>query len=691
MKYFLIIGSLAWLAACGSKPSLEPYVADYNVGTASVVRLSGDTTTIALTDYIPTFEAIDSVTSSMKIVPLSQDWSRFNVIASGESLSLIDVWKGGAKVSLVAQADSASDLFIYSAKSDDRLRVAYNKRPEQLIAMWQNVALPDGFISESEGGYEITIPSEAATTERSFLRVFAADESGVSNDMLVPLSSGRVVSSAQELTRTDRHYNIIYSLMVDRFNNGDKSNDWKINSPQVLDIVDYQGGDIAGITEKIRSGFFSDLGVNTIWISPIIQNPYDAWGFNKNPSTKFTGYHGYWPIHLTALERRFSTEDQLREMLDVAHENGINVLMDYVANHLHIDSPILKEHPDWKTPLILPDGRKNLELWDEQRLTTWFDLHIPSLDLANPEVYEPMTDSAMYWFKNFDFDGVRHDATKHIPEIFWQTLTRKIKTQMPEKNLYQIGETYGSPELIGSYVKSGMLDGQFDFNVYDAAIGEIGRPDGSFAKLTKTLNESLSAYGYHNLMGYITGNHDRPRFISLAGGSLSFEEDSKAAGWQREITVGDSSSYDKLSLLHALIMTIPGIPCVYQGDEYGVPGGNDPDNRHMMVFDKYTPKEAQVKKNITNLTQIRRASMPLLYGDLLPLQADDDVMVFARIYMGQIAVVALNKSAIARTISVDVPVDVSLQSLKPNFNNLSEVSQNRITLTLKPLSFEILN
>lgn len=129
-----------------------------------------------------------------------------------------------------------------------------------------------------------------------------------------------------------------------------------------------------------------------------------------------------------------------------------------------------------------------------------------------------MTDSALYWIRHYDFDGFRHDAAKHIPESYWRLLTKKIRKERNWNHLYQIGETYGSVELVRSYVKSGMLDGQFDFNVYHTAVKVFGLDGGDMRVLNTELYKSLDNYGYHNLMGYISGNHDKPRFISVAGG-----------------------------------------------------------------------------------------------------------------------------------------------------------------------------
>jgi 1,4-alpha-glucan branching enzyme len=99
----------------------------------------------------------------------------------------------------------------------------------------------------------------------------------------------------------------------------------------------------------------------------------------------------------------------------------------------------------------------NTEKWDEHRLTTWFDTFLPTLDLEKQEVTDFMVDSAIYWITEYNFDGFRHDATKHIPNNFWRTLNKKVKQVSQEKGkyIYQIGETYGSHELINSYIGSG--------------------------------------------------------------------------------------------------------------------------------------------------------------------------------------------------------------------------------------------
>ena len=634
-----------------------------NSFTVVPMNITRGTTSHYLTDYYPQWIGADDVTTTderLTITMTKENWEEFDVTTDADVVvSTIEVVHEDAPLSIVilgGKRDTAGSYMSSTSVEDGRIIVEATKPATEVVAMWQNERIDD--VKVDGNTISVAIPACAKDHKRSAIRVFAASESGRFNDVLLPLEHGEVVTDAEQLERTDHQAQILYSLMIDRFNNGNTANDWKINSPEVLDKVDYQGGDIAGITAKINDGFFTDLGITTIWISPITQNPDDAWGQNVDPDTKFSGYHGYWPIYNTKVDYRFGTDEELRTMLATAHEGEMNVILDYVANHLHINSPVLQEHPDWTTELDLPDGRKNIGLWDgETRLTTWFDEHIPTLDTRREEVCDPMTDTALYWVRNFDFDGYRHDACKHIPLNYWRMLTQKMKSEMPDRNLWQIGETYGDVELIGSYVKSGMIDAQFDFNLYHNSRDVIVDTTRSMRTIAATVEESEAAYGSHHTMGNITGNHDKPRFISLAGGDMSLWcPDDKKEGWHREVVVGDmDKGHAGLQLLKAIITTVPGVPCIYQGDEYGIPGANDPDNRDMMTFTCANDYQERELEQTKALFHNRRSSMPLMYGDYLTLYVDDEAWVFLRHYMGDWAIVAINVRDEVKNITVELP------------------------------------
>ena len=572
--------------------------------------------------------------------------------------------------------------------SPNSLKITFKNNITGLSATYRNFELENQFISINKDTFKILIPKDE-NKEIAYIRIWAYNDYGVSNDLLIPVKNGQVLTDTKELSRTDFHSAILYNAFVDRFKDGNPNNN-KLTKGNVLPKVNFHGGDIAGIIQKINDGYFEDLGINTIWISPVVKNPEGAWGMYPNPKTKFSAYHGYWPVSFTKVDKRFGTEEELKQLVETAHKHNLNVLLDFVAHHIHINHPYYKQHPENFTNLYLPDGTLNTERWDDHRLTTWFDVFLPTLDLSKPEVYNMLSDSAVYWIKKYNLDGFRHDATKHIPNIFWQTLTQKLKTQVeiPEnRKLFQIGETYGSPELISSYVNSGQLDAQFDFNVYDATVAAV-TGNSSFKNLARVLKTSQKYYGSNHLMGNITGNQDRGRFISYASGSLRFDEDAKLAGWTREVGISDSvAGYKKCAILNAIISTIPGIPVIFYGDEIGIPGGNDPDNRKMMRFDNLIPKEKELKNRTKTLLHFRKSSMPLMYGDLQIIEATENVFIFSRNYFNETVYIIINSAKENKSLSFDVKET----ELKALFKSDFKIKDNKINIILEGNSFEILS
>lgn len=571
-----------------------------------------------------------------------------------------------------------------------KVSLSYYNPIDEVFVYWQNHRLPASFLRKTGGKIDFDIPTEAFLNKRSYIRVWASNRYGVSNDLIIPLEEGKVVTDAKYLTRNDNHSKIMYFMLVDRFKNGDPGNDRPLNRPDVNPKVDYWGGDLSGLEQKIADGYFDRLGVNTLWVSPLNQNPDKPYGYYADMDTKFSGYHGYWPISSSKVDYRFGTNEELKQLVTTAHNKNINVLLDYVANHVHEDHPLVKNNPSYATPLYLPDGTMNVEKWDEQRLTTWFDTFMPTLDFSQKELVEIMTDSALFWLREFNLDGFRHDACKHIDEDFWRTLTLKIKREFPGRHPFQIGETYGSPRLIASYLTSGMLDGQFDFNVYDIANTAFAGVGGDLTRVKEVLQSSLYTYGAHNLMGYISGNHDKPRFMAYASGDIAYGEDSKAAGWNREIGITDSTAYDKFLLFHTFNLTIPGIPVLYYGDEIGMTGGNDPDCRRMMRFDGWNNRENRLWNGVSALARVRRSNPVFLYGSFVNLQNSPDHWVYMRKYFDKEALVFINNSAAARTIEVDLPAYMQQKSFKNLFAQKYNITKQRLTIELPPYSAEVL-
>jgi glycosidase len=225
---------------------------------------------------------------------------------------------------------------------------------------------------------------------------------------------------------------------------------------------------------------------------------------------------------------------------------------------------------------------------------------------------------------------------------------------------------------------TGTLDAQFDFNMYDAAVMAF-KGNGSCKNLAQTLNDSKKWYGAHHTMGNVSGNQDKPRIISLLDGSIKDGEDTKQAGWDRDIQVKNSeSAYLSVMNMMAFNMSIPGIPVIYYGDEIGMPGANDPDCRRMMRFDQgiqsnsavsaakspgvpisagniplgLSEQERELRTWISQLINFRNTHLALTYGDMEVSALGDDLIIIKRKYFGEIVYAVFNRSAESKTVEL---------------------------------------
>jgi len=498
---------------------------------------------------------------------------------------------------------------------------------DAVVALFDNRKFPSEQISIIGREIILSLQKEKNSGEHS-VRISVNRMGMHSNIQTVKLHDGQIAGVSGKRTLNDQ---IIYSIMIDRFYNGDPSNDNPIQHDSLFTPANYNGGDLKGIIDKIDEGYFTRLGINTFWISPIVDNTNSAYREFPPPHRYYTGYHGYWPVSATKVEEKFGDMDLARELINKAHKKGINVLWDYVSHHVHEEHWMWKEHRNWFGTLNLPDGRLNLRLWDEYRLTTWFEPYMPSFDFAGSyEALEFMTDNAVWWLKVTGADGFRHDAVKHVPNEFWRMLNKKIKTEIElphKKKLYQIGETFGGIDLINSYVNNGQLNAQFNFNLYDVAIPTFLDEHASFELLDYQMQKSFRVFGYNNLMGNIMDSHDKIRYMAYADGDLELNDGrANEFAWTNPPRVDNPSSYEKLKLHLAYLLTIPGIPVIYYGDEFGMTGAADPDNRRKMRFgEELNDYEKKTFEDVSKLIHVRRGHSALRYGDFFTLQADENI------------------------------------------------------------------
>ncbi|MCK9220551.1 MAG: alpha-amylase family glycosyl hydrolase [Bacteroidales bacterium] len=612
-----------------------------------------------------------------------------------ENRDSVSNYNGGYNSLLTLGNINPSGLpLLYSNQvSGRKITIGVKNKVDSIFVFWGNYLLDQHFWKKDSSGITVDIPKKAKEFDRSFIRIWGYNNVGISNEILVPLRDGKPLMDPDKLTRQDKEAMVMYFLMVDRFKNGNPKNDAPVKDAEIDPKVNYMGGDLTGITDKIMDGYFSTLGINTIWISPITQNPLGGYVEYPAPHRKYSGYDGYWPISLTKVDNRYGTSEEFNKLVKEAHVKGINVVLDFVSHHVHQEYPGLKAHPDWITNVDLPGKRKNIRLFDENKLTTWFDIFLPTFDLSKPEVANMVSDSATFWVKEYKIDGFRHDAVKHVPESYWRLLDQKINNQvvLPEgRSVFQIGETFGNRELVNSYVNPGMLDAQFEFNLYWDTRNTFALDYSSFRDLNYSLQQCFSYFGEHNLMGNVTGNQDIARFISYASGALSYSEDDGEAGWKRDIQVKDTLGYRKLASLTAFNMTIPGIPVIYYGDEFGMAGAGDPDNRRMMKFDNLNKNEQYLKTITAKLAQLRNKNLAIIYGDFTMLKVNDKVYAYLRSYFDKGAITIFNKDKSTKTIEFDLPERFNKVTFIAQFGHQFTFDKGKVSIVLPGNSFEIL-
>lgn len=445
---------------------------------------------------------------------------------------------------------------------------------------------------------------------------------------------------------------VLYFVFIDRFRNGDPSNDDPI--PNVEAPANYQGGDYAGLLEMIETGYFDELGVNALWLTVPADNP-DTIGLGAD-GRNYSAYHGYWPSNLEAVEEHFGDMALLKQVVDAAHERGIKVLFDYAMNHIHSDNPLFTEQPEWFWPLDF-DGRYCVCgdgcSWDGyEGRRCWFRDYLPDWNFQSPEARAASIDNALWWIQETGIDGYRLDAIKHIETAWVEDLRKRVDEEIDQTagRFYMVGETFetGNRDIIRQYVASNLLDGQFDFPLRGAIVEHIMRRGGTMHDLDAFL--STNDTYYPGIMSTFIGNHDIPRVIQTALDSPWGAWDNGGdSNWNNPPGLPQNTApFERLALGFTFLMTTKGIPLIYYGDEIGMPGSGDPDNRRFMQWTGLDPDQDWLRDRVKKLGQIRKDNPALWRGTRTSVFVSNDVYVYKMTDGSDAVYVALNRGDTAQ-------------------------------------------
>jgi glycosidase len=453
---------------------------------------------------------------------------------------------------------------------------------------------------------------------------------------------------------------LVYEIMPDRFADGDPGNDDPPRSKGLFDRAKkryYHGGDLKGIIDRLP--YLKDLGVTALWLTPVYDNN-DRLNQKERPEGEaVTDYHGYGAVDFYAVDEHLGDLAVLRGLVDAAHRAGIKVIQDQVANHTGPYHPWVADPPTptwfhgtaerhldetWQTWTVAdPHAPPELRA---STLDGWFVNILPDLNQDDPEVARYLIQNALWWVGMTGLDGIRQDTLPYVPRRFWRDWSAALHREYPRLRI--VGEMWdGDPALVSFFqggarrfdgVDSG-IDTLFDFPLFYPVRRAFG--EGKPLKEVATMLAHDGLYPDAASLVTFAGNHDTPRFMNEPG-----------------------ASGEGLGLAFTFLLTARGLPMIYAGDEIGMPGGGDPDNRRDFpggwpddprdAFTEAgrTPAERSVFDRVRTLARLRAELPALRRGKHVSLAVGEQVYAFARVAGEACVVIGLNNGSAAAAIDL---------------------------------------
>jgi glycosidase len=495
---------------------------------------------------------------------------------------------------------------------------------------------------------------------------------------------------------------VIYLAMPDRFADGDPSNNDPTISPGLFDRTKpryYHGGDFKGITSKLP--YLKDLGVTAIWLNPWYDNVNHLNRKETYDNQPITDYHGYGAVDFYGVEEHFGSFADLQALVARAHALGLKVIQDQVANHTGPYHPWVDDSPTptWFNGTAADHVANTWQVWtlqdphatsQDQRATLdgWFIDILPDLNQQDEDVARYIIQNAVWWTGTLGLDAIRQDTWPYVPRAFWARWMEALEREFP--GLTAVGELFDEDPALVSFFIGGAarfdgidthVDSLFDFPL----MGAIRR---TFAK-GETIRRVAQVLAHDHLypdaskLTTFLGNHDMARFMNEPGAT--------AAG---------------LELAQTFLLTTRGVPQLYYGDEIGLPGGSDPDNRRDMPGgfpgdprDAFTPagrtsQEDHIFRHLQAVLHLRQELEPLRRGALQQLYVADRQYSYARTTAAASVVIAINNDASSATWSTilagtHVPDNAVLVD-RLGVIGPATVKDGAVSLTLPPRSAAIL-
>ena len=454
---------------------------------------------------------------------------------------------------------------------------------------------------------------------------------------------------------------VMYLIMLDRFSDGDRSNNDPAQSRGLYDRDNkfyYHGGDLQGVIDRLP--YLKDLGVTALWLTPWYDN-YDRLNeIELKDGKACTGFHGYNPQDFYAVEEHFGTLAKLRELVEAAHKLGLKVVQDQVVNHTGPYHPWVNDPPtpSWFNGTQQHHLKNVFQTWElhdprpvanlkKETMEGWFLDFLPDLNQEDPETARYLIQNTLWWIGITGLDGIRMDTWQYVPNSFWNKWSTAIKREYP--HFAVVGEVKDGDVVHTSYFQGGVvrdgadsrLDSLLDFPLFYSlrhAFAEGKQLD----EVPKTLAKDY-VYTNPNILVTLLGGHDDGRFMSEHGASI--------AG---------------LKLANAFVLTTRGVPQLYYGDEIAMTGPDEPtaradfpggfpgDKHNAFVKEGRNQKEQDLFEYVRKVARLHTELEPLQRGELVNLYVSTQQYAYARKSRAGVVIIAINNDTKAATIEIEV-------------------------------------
>lgn len=498
-----------------------------------------------------------------------------------------------------------------------QVRLSRDPAADACLVLWNNIEIP---FDTTDGALRLEIPKEARKVPVSYLRVWLYNKNSIQGACKIPLVKGIVPIDTGSIPSELWDAALRYELMTDRFFNGDSSNDRKRENQRLLHPKsDFWGGDFAGVAAKIREGYFRELGVSFLQISPPARNDQKFLATETTTFGRTTAYHGRYPVSASETEPGFGSAGDLTQLLQLARTAGVSMGLE-------------------------PPG---------------------SLPFADGGTHDLPVDSALSWFRTFNAAAWMHvsPGSDLRRAARMAAVVRRFGKEENGRNLFLAMDGYLPISTYTANVHAAV-------NAYTApdfhalAFTMFAFQNGNSGWAEQLLGRYLRSMNNLQLRFHSTGGEQLPRFISLADGSLNPAEDPQQAGWSRDIQNKGATYFSRLQSLFAFCCALPGIPGMYYGDEIAMPGGGPPDNHRVMHFDGLSSVQTEHRDAMARLARFRRTHPVLMFGDVRVVPAAPGILAVERNFFGRIMFAVFNLQEHPASFQIPIGLNRSFRGAK---------------------------